>query len=61
MKNYIVYVDGIETPPLIRARNHNEAERKAKLRHPEPPGPKKDFLDLGTNRAPNVTVSYTEV
>jgi len=44
MKTYIVYVDGTEEG-YIKARNHNEAERKAKLMYP-------DF---------NVSVAYTEI
>jgi hypothetical protein len=33
MKTYIVYVDGNETE-YIKARSHNEAERKAQERWP---------------------------
>ena len=44
MKTYIVYVDGNEEG-YIMARNHNDAERKAKLMYP-------DF---------NVLVAYTEL
>ena len=45
MKNYIVYVDGEEIPNLLRARSHNEAERKAQAWFP----------------GHNVQVVYTEV
>ena len=45
MKTYIVYVDGIEVSPYIKAANHNAAEKKAQKKYP--------------NR--NVSVAYTEV
>ena len=46
MKTYIVYVDGVETPPLIKAGSHNTAEKKARKKYPQ---------------ARDVSVSYTEV
>jgi ribosome-associated protein YbcJ (S4-like RNA binding protein) len=45
MKLYIVYVDGIETGGMIKAANHNAAEKKAKKLYP----------------GRNVSVEYTEV
>lgn len=45
MKTYIVYIDGREEG-YIKARNHNDAERKAKLM----------FGGLG-----DIMVAYTEV
>ena len=45
MKTYIVYVNGVETPPYIKAGSHNAAEKKAQKRHPKQ----------------NVSVAYTEV
>jgi hypothetical protein len=48
MKTYIVYVDGIEQPKLIKATGHNAAEKKAQAQHPD-----KDPL--------RVSVAYTEI
>jgi hypothetical protein len=45
MKTYIVYVDGVETAPYIKAGSHNKAEEKARKRHP----------------GKNVSVAYTEI
>lgn len=45
MKTYIVYVDGVEIEGYLKAKSHNEAERKAKLLYP----------------LNNVQVVYTEV
>ena len=33
MKNYIVYVNGIEMP-MIKAGSHNSAEKKAQKKYP---------------------------
>lgn len=49
MKTYLVFVDGVEVPGLIiRAKNHNSAERKAQKRFPNHPPHK-------------VWVAYTEI
>jgi hypothetical protein len=45
MKTYIVYVDGIEVKPYIKAGNHNAAEKKAQAKYP----------------GKQVSVAYTEV
>ena len=45
MKTYIVYVDGEEIPGYLKAKSHNEAERKAKGLYP----------------LNNVQVVYTEI
>lgn len=34
MKTYIVYVDGVEINGYLKAKSHNDAERKAKLLYP---------------------------
>lgn len=34
MKTYIVYVDGNEVKPYIKAASHNAAEKKAKAQYP---------------------------
>ena len=48
MKTYIVYVNGIETAPYVKAASDNAAEKKAQKRH--------------SNVKPqNVSVAYTEV
>ncbi len=44
MKTYIVYVDGVEVG-LIKAANHNAAEKKAQKKYPNK----------------HVSVAYTEV
>jgi hypothetical protein len=44
MKTYIVYVDGVERR-LIKAANHNAAEKKAQKQYPDK----------------QVSVAYTEV
>lgn len=45
MKTYIVYVDGVEVPGLIKAGSQNAAEKKAQAKYP----------------GKQVSVSYTEV
>ena len=45
MKTYIVYVDGNEVKPYIKAANQNAAEKKAQVKYP----------------GKNVMVSYTEI
>ncbi len=45
MKTYIVYVDGEEVKPYIKAGSHNAAEKKAQKKYP----------------GRNVSVVYTEV
>ena len=45
MKVYIVYVDGEEVRPYIKAGSHNAAERKAQAKYP----------------GQSVSVAYTEV
>jgi hypothetical protein len=45
MKTYIVYVNGTEQNGYIKAKSHNDAERKAKAYYPNQ----------------NVTVVYTEI
>jgi len=45
MKTYIVFVDGAEQKELIKAANHNAAEKKATKKYP----------------GKLVNVSYTEV
>ena len=42
---YIVYVDGVEVRPYIKAAGHNAAEKKAQKKYP----------------GKNVSVAYTEV
>jgi hypothetical protein len=51
MKTYIVYVNGVEVKPYIKAGNQNAAEKKAKAKYPKEAA----ASPLG------VTVSYTEV
>jgi hypothetical protein len=34
MKTYIVYVDGDEQKEMIKAANHNAAEKKAQKKYP---------------------------
>ena len=50
MKTYIVYVNGIEMPDLIKAGSHNAAEKKARNR----------YVDFDIE-AKDISVSYTEV
>ncbi len=45
MKTYIIYVNGEEVRPYIKAGSHNAAEKKAKARYP----------------GQQVSVAYTEV
>ena len=45
VKTYIVYVDGEEVKPYIKAGSHNAAEKKAQKKYP----------------GRNVSVVYTEV
>jgi hypothetical protein len=45
MKTYIVYVNGEEVRPMIKAASHNAAEKKAAAKYP----------------GKQVSVSYTEV
>jgi hypothetical protein len=45
MKIYIVYVDGVEIEGYLKAKSHNDAERKAKALYP----------------LNNVSVTYTEI
>jgi hypothetical protein len=45
MKSYIVYVDGVEQPGILKAASHNAAEKKAAKKYP----------------GKNVSVSYTEL
>jgi hypothetical protein len=51
MKTYIVYVNGIEMPDLIKAGSHNSAEKKAQKRYV-------DGFDI---EAKDISVTYTEV
>ena len=34
MKTYIIYLNGVEQPDLIKAGNHNSAEKKARKLFP---------------------------
>ena len=52
MKNYIVYVNGIEKG-IIKAKGHNEAEKKAEKIY----GDAKKFPDSKKN----ISVQYTEI
>jgi hypothetical protein len=51
MKNYIVYVNGVEMKELIKAGSHNAAEKKAQKKYG------KDYRGADTV----ISVAYTEV
>ena len=48
MKNYIVYINGVECKELLKAANHNAAEKKAQKKYNDVP-------------PQNVSVIYTEL
>ena len=62
MKSYIVYINGVEVKELLKATNHNAAEKKAQKKYgttrklTKPDG---SVLRDDTNR--NISVVYTEV
>lgn len=69
MKTYIVYVNGVEQPELIKAGSHNAAEKKAQKRYVsheevlnyQRVNPWMSFDEAFKRKATKVSVAYTEI
>lgn len=62
MKTYIVYINGVEVKELLKAANHNAAEKKAQKKYGTTRklhNPDGSVHSDNTNR--NISVAYTEV
>ena len=63
MKNYIVYINGVECKELLKAANHNAAEKKAVKKYgctrhlTNPDG----SIHKDSQMQHNISVVYTEI